>query len=126
MHIEYRDGLLFTAITIHFNGYTKVINNIVIDTGASHTLLSQDEVDDIGIKVTLEDDIITSYGIGGKEHAFSKTVQSIEIGDFILRDIQLDFTSFKYHNINGLLGLDILLNGKFNIDLNNLKLLRQC
>jgi clan AA aspartic protease (TIGR02281 family) len=124
MHIEYRDGLLFTAITIHFKGYTKVINNIVIDTGASHTLLSQDEVDDIGIKVTLEDDIITSYGIGGKEHAFAKTVQAVEIGDFILRDIQVDFTSFKYHNINGLLGLDILLNGKFNIDLNNLRLLR--
>lgn len=125
MQIEYRVGLLFTAITIHYNGYTKVINNIVIDTGASHTLLSQDEVDDIGIRVTLEDDIITSYGIGGKELAFAKTVQAIEIGDdFILRDIQLDFTSFKYHNINGLLGLDILLNGKFNIDLNNLKLLR--
>jgi predicted aspartyl protease len=124
MHIEYRDGLLFTTITIHFNGYTKIINNIVIDTGASHTLLSQDEVDDIGIKVTLEDDIITSYGIGGKEHAFTKTVQAVGVGDFILRDIQLDFTSFKYHNVNGLLGLDILLNGRFNIDLNNLKLFR--
>jgi predicted aspartyl protease len=124
MHIEYRDGLLFTEITIHFNGHMKVINNIVIDRGASHTLLSQDEVDDIGIKVTLEDDIITSYGIGGKEHAFVKTVQALKVGDFILKDIQLDFTSFKYLNINGLLGLDVLVNGKFNIDLDNFKLLR--
>lgn len=70
MEIEYRDGLLFTEITIQYNSQTKVIDNIVIDTGASHTLISQDEVDDIGIKVTLDDDIITSYGIGGKEHAF--------------------------------------------------------
>jgi predicted aspartyl protease len=123
MQIEYRDGLLFTKITIRYNGQTKEINNIVIDTGASHTLISQDEVDDIGIKVTLEDDIITSYGIGGKEHAFAKTVQSVELGDFALNNIELDFTSFKYHNINGLLGLDILMNGKFNIDLNKCELL---
>jgi predicted aspartyl protease len=124
MLIEYRDGLLLTEISIHFDGRMKVIKNIVIDTGASHTLISQDEVDDIGIKVTLEDDIITSYGIGGKEHAFVKVVQLVELGDYALRDIQLDFTSFKYHNINGLLGLDILMNGKFNIDLDKLELLR--
>jgi len=123
MQFEYREGLLLTEISIKYNGRLKVINNIVIDTGASHTLISQDEVDDIGIKVTLEDDIITSYGIGGKEHAFVKTVQSIQVGDFSLKDVQLEFTSFKYHNINGLLGLDILLSGKFNINLNTLELL---
>lgn len=94
MKIEYRDGLLFTEITIHFNGRKKVINNIVIDTGASHTLILQDEVDDIGIRVTLEDEIITSYGIGGKEHAFSKIVESIEVGEYALSNTQLDFTSF--------------------------------
>ncbi|MFD3272876.1 retropepsin-like aspartic protease [Paenibacillus dendritiformis] len=123
MKIEYKDGLLFTEIVIGFNGQKKVINNVVIDTGASHTLISQDEVDDIGIKVTVEDDIIASFGIGGKEHAFTKTIQSIAIGDYTLRNVSLDFTSFKYHNINGLLGLDILLNGKFHIDLDKLELL---
>lgn len=124
MKIEYRDGLLFTDIAITFHGLKKTLKNIVIDTGASHTLLSQDEVDDIGIKVTLEDDITTSYGIGGKEHAFVKTVQSIEIGDYALEGVQLDFTSFKYDGINGLLGLDVLMQGKFRIDLYNLELLR--
>ncbi|APO44614.1 aspartyl protease [Paenibacillus xylanexedens] len=122
MKIEYREGLLFTELTILFNGNRKRINNIVIDTGASHTLISQDEVDDIGILVGVEDEIITSYGIGGKEHAFSKRVEGIQVGDFVLRDIPIDFTSFKYHNINGLLGLDILIEGKFNVDLENFKL----
>jgi predicted aspartyl protease len=124
MQIEFRDGLLFTEITISYKGHKKVINNIVIDTGASHSLISQDEVDDIGIKVTFEDDIITSYGIGGKEHAFIKIVESIEVGEYVFRNVELDFTSFKYHNINGLLGLDILMNGKFTIDLKKLELLR--
>ncbi|HIW33159.1 MAG TPA: retropepsin-like domain-containing protein [Candidatus Paenibacillus intestinavium] len=63
MQIEYRDGLLFTSIEINYLGRTKTIDNIVIDTGASHTLLSQDVVDDLGIKVSAEDEIVTSYGI---------------------------------------------------------------
>ncbi|KAA8747012.1 retropepsin-like aspartic protease [Paenibacillus sp. FSL R5-0623] len=124
MNIEYRDGLLFTEITVHFNKQKKVISNIVIDTGASHSLISQDEVDEIGIQVSMDDEIITSYGIGGKEHSFSKRIEEIQVGDFILKDVYIDFTSFKYHNINGLLGLDILTEGEFAIDLKEFKLLR--
>ncbi|MDR6715513.1 retropepsin-like aspartic protease [Paenibacillus sp. 2003] len=124
MNIEYRDGLLFTEITVHFNKQKKVISNIVIDTGASHSLIPQDEVDEIGIQVSRDDEIITSYGIGGKEHSFSKRIEEIQVGDFILKDVYIDFTSFKYHNINGLLGLDILTEGEFAIDLKEFKLLR--
>ncbi|MCQ4088443.1 retropepsin-like aspartic protease [Saccharibacillus sp. JS10] len=124
MNIEYRDGLLFTEITVHFNKQKKIISNIVIDTGASHSLISQDEVDEIGIHVGIEDEIITSYGIGGKEHAFSKRIEGIQVGDFVLRDVYIDFTSFKYHNINRLLGLDVLTKGEFDIDLKAFKLLR--
>lgn len=122
MKFEYRDGLLFTSMTLKFQGREKKINNIVIDTGASHTLISQDVVDEIGIRVSVEDDIITSYGIGGKEHAFAKKVDSVEVGEYELKDKLIDFTSFQYHDINGLLGLDILLEEKFNIDLNKLEL----
>lgn len=124
MKIEYREGLLFTEITIKYNGQRKVLKNIVIDTGASHTLISQDAVDEIDIRATRDDHFITSFGIGGEEHAFIKTVDSVEIGDYLLKGIELDFTSFKHHTIDGLLGLDILLKGKFNIDLFNLELQR--
>jgi len=120
MKLEYRDGLLFTSIQIIFEGKTKTINNIVIDTGASHTLISQDKV--IGVRVSAEDEIVTSYGIGGKEHAFIKKIESVQVGDFIMNDVAIDFTSFKYEDINGLLGLDILMKAKFNIDLNSLEL----
>jgi predicted aspartyl protease len=122
MQIELRDGLLFTEVTIQYNGQCKLIKDIVIDTGASHTLISQDAVEEIEIRATRDDHFITSFGIGGEEHAFIKTVQSIEIGDYLIKDVALDFTSFKYHNINGLLGLDILMKGNFNIDLFNLEL----
>ncbi|MDR0271135.1 retropepsin-like aspartic protease [Paenibacillus sp.] len=93
MQIEYRDGLLFTSVKIGFKGREKQIDNIVIDTGASHTLISQDEVDDIGIRVSMEDEIITSYGIGGKEHAFVKKVDSIDLGEYKLEDLEVRLNS---------------------------------
>jgi len=124
MKIEFREGLLFTKLTIEFNGKRKVLNNIIIDTGASHTLISQDVVDEIDIKATKDDHFITSFGIGGAEHAFIKTVESIQIGEYLIKDIEVDFSSFRYDNIDGLLGLDILLKGNYNIDLFNLELHR--
>jgi predicted aspartyl protease len=52
MQIKYRDGLLFTQVRIEFKGQSKVIEDIVIDTGASHTLLSQDAVDELDKRAT--------------------------------------------------------------------------
>jgi hypothetical protein len=72
MKIENRGGLLFTSVEIIYKGKTKVVENVVIDTGASQSLISQDSVSEIGIKVESEDEIVTTYGIGGKEHAFVK------------------------------------------------------
>ncbi len=124
MNIELRDGLLFTSVEIEFMGQSKIIDNIVIDTGASHSLFSQDAVDEIGIRVSVEDEIVVSYGIGGKEHAFIKNIDKIKIDTFTANNVALDFTSFPYEDINGLLGLDFLLEGGFIIDLKNIQISR--
>ena len=120
MKVEYRDGLLFTTIEIMQDGKRKEIDNIVIDTGASHTVISQGCVDDIGIGFTCKEEIVTSYGVGGKEHAFIKQVDEIKIGKSKFIDFKLDFCGQIYEDINGLLGLDILLEAGFIIDLNTL------
>ncbi|NLC44187.1 MAG: aspartyl protease [Clostridiales bacterium] len=122
MQIEYRDGLLFTEIEVVYNGKRKSIANIVVDTGASKTLISQDSVDDIGIKVKREDEIVTSYGIGGKEHAFVKKIDKVLVGDYFAEEIALEFTVIQYEDINGLLGLDLLMDAGFNINLKDLKM----
>lgn len=41
MNIEYRDGLLFTTIEILYRGKSKIIDNIVVDTGAPQTLIAR-------------------------------------------------------------------------------------
>ncbi len=124
MKIENRGGLLFTSVEIIYRGKSKIVENVVIDTGASQSLISQDSVGDIGIKVEGNDEIVTSYGIGGKEHAFVKYVDKINVAGFSMEDFQLDISDFLYEDINGLLGLDIMMEGCFIIDLKRMEMHR--
>ena len=122
MKLDYRDGLVFTELEITYNDRVKTLDNIVLDTGATKSLISQDVVDDIGIRVSKEDDIVMSYGIGGKEPAFIKQIDKIMLGDYVQENVSLDFSRIDYDDINGLLGLDLLMEGGFIIDLNYMKM----
>jgi len=124
MKIENRGGLLFTSVEITYRGKSKIVENVVIDSGASQSLISQESVSDIGIKVEGEDEIVTSYGIGGKEHAFVKHVDKINVAGFSMEDFQLDISDFLYEDINGLLGLDIMIEAGFIIDLKRMEMHR--
>jgi len=44
------------------------------------------------------------------------------LGEYRANNFSIDFSSFPYHDINGLLGLDILLKAGFVIDLKNLEM----
>jgi len=124
MEIQYRDDLLFTSIEILYKGKSKIIDNIVIDTGAAGTIISPDAVDDIGIYAELGDRIMEYYGVGGSTHnAFIKTLDEIKLGNESSKNIQIDFGLIDTNGeINGLLGLDILMNLGVVIDLKNLNL----
>ena len=76
MKITYKYGLLLVDIELTFNGVSKVIKNMVVDTGAAKTLISQDVVEDINLHVDLHDKIVTYFGVGGKEHAFRKKIEN--------------------------------------------------
>ncbi|WP_059104312.1 retropepsin-like aspartic protease [Shouchella shacheensis] len=124
MKIKHRYGLLLVDITLSFNGKSKVIRNMVVDTGAAKTLISQKVVEDIGIHVDLHDRIVTYFGIGGKEHAFRKQIDQVQISDFTVEKVEVDFNDFGYEDINGLLGLDLLMQAGFSIDLKHLEMER--
>lgn len=125
MRIKYKYGLLLVDVTLNYNGKSKRIKNMVLDTGAARTLISQDAVDDIGLKVDLNDRIVTYFGIGGKEYAFRKSIDNIQIGDYVIKNIEVDFNDFGYEDINGLLGLDLLMAAGFTIDLLHLEMNRK-
>ena len=89
MNIEYRDGLLFVDIELFYKGQYKAINNVVIDTGASSSIISPDCVDDIGIYADVNDRIMQYYGVGGSTHsAFIKQIDEIpiEVQQLLIQD----------------------------------------
>ncbi|MGO4887299.1 aspartyl protease family protein [Anaerobacillus sp. MEB173] len=123
MKIEYVDYLLQTSLTIQYQGKIKVVDRMVIDTGAAHSLISSDVVDDIGIFFEPGDQLVTMVGVGGEEYSFRKELDSVELDTVKLEKIKIDFgTLDNEFGINGLIGLDILKKGEFIIDLKRLEL----
>jgi len=111
-------------MTICYRGRSLTIDNLVIDTGAAHSLLSPDIVSEIGIKFENGDKLLRSFGIGGDEFSFQKRVDQIKIGELIMEDISIDFGVFHedINYINGLIGLDILKAGNMIIDLQRMEM----
>jgi len=52
-------------------------------------------------------------------------VDNVEVGEYSISDCSVDFTNYIYEDINGLLGLDILLGAGFIIDLKKLDMYLQ-
>ena len=125
MDIEFRNGLLFTSMEITFRGMTKMVDNIVIDTGAAETLISPDIVEEIGVIAALTDRISSFYGVGGSLHNFfSKEVDKIRLGKIDIQNTKLDFSVIDpAGDINGLLGLDLLMEIGAVIDLKKLTMI---
>ncbi|MEQ6377656.1 retropepsin-like aspartic protease [Bacillaceae bacterium S4-13-56] len=124
MKLDFVSHLLEVEMKISYKGQRKTIDKLVIDTGAAHTLISSDIVDEIGIYFENGDPLVSSYGIGGEEYSFRKTVDFIKLDNYEIPDMKLDFGNISDWGINGLIGLDILMNGQFIIDLGKLELLQ--
>lgn len=121
MKLSYDGQLIKTAIAVSFRGKTLRINDVIIDTGSSHTVLSPDLLDEIGVTYENEDRIYEAYGIGGTVPFYTKVMDKIKIGTFMVRNLEIDIGILPY-NHPGLLGLDILKTYGFILDMNKLEL----
>lgn len=122
MNIEFRDGLLFTSIQITYNGVSKVIDNMVIDTGCAKTLIVSEVVEEINIRVEPDDELIVCQGIGGTDVSFVKHIDLIKLENIEFKNKDIDFSNIDYEGINGLVGLDLLIEAGIIIDLDKLKM----
>ncbi|MFB9759761.1 retropepsin-like aspartic protease family protein [Ectobacillus funiculus] len=121
MNIFFDGQLLTTTIYVTYKGLTIQIDDVIVDTGSSHTIISPDVLEEIGVTYENGDPIYEAYGIGGTVPFYTKIIDEIRIGDFIAKNIEIDVGELpKYHN--GLLGLDILKEYKFVLDLEQLEM----
>lgn len=123
MKIEKKYGLLIASMTISFRGKSKTISDLVIDTGAEHSIISLDEVESIGIAGEMGDEIVYMHGIGGTEQSLRKRVDKVEFADVTFYEPLMDFWDFSNHgDIRGLIGIDILEAGEFVIDIKTMEI----
>lgn len=121
MKIEFIDGLIFASITIMFREKSITVENVIIDTGATKSIISSDAVEELNIGPEKDDEIVVMRGIGGKQRSLRKKVDGIRFGKLKINELYLDFGMLD-SDINGLIGLDILLNGRFVIDLDRMEI----
>jgi len=116
------DGqLLTTSLTITYRGKKLQINDVIVDTGSSHTIISPESLEEIGVTYENGDEVYEAYGIGGTVPFYTKTMDIIQLDDFVIKDFQIDVGTLP-NDHKGLLGLDILKQYKFVLDLDKLEL----
>jgi hypothetical protein len=116
-----RNSLMFVLVTLAYGGVTLQISDILVDTGSTTTLLSIDCVATLGIHPQASDNIRRIRGVGGVEYVFSRRIDAIAIAGQQLNSVELEFGGLDYgFQMNGILGLDVVLQMGAVLDLKNL------
>ncbi|QAT40586.1 retropepsin-like aspartic protease [Clostridium sp. JN-9] len=125
--LSVKHGLLCTSIEIVHEGKRIKIYDVIVDTGAFHTILPPDIIDEMEISFADDDELIQSYGLGGGIcSSVRKRIDEFSCGDMTIKDMKIDFGEIDpEERINGLLGLDFLQQAGIIIDLKKLVMYRK-
>jgi len=120
--LEYKKGLLYTSIELKYKEKSIIIDDVIIDTGASHTIIATEYLEEMDIPLLDDDELVKATGYGGMVcYSIRKGLDAIRCGSLVLKDIKLDFGVIDPNDrINGLIGLDFLIRSKSVIDLADL------
>ncbi len=120
----YFDGqLIYTSLKLVYKGKLKIVDKLVVDTGAAKTFISIEAVEDVNVSFEDGDYITTVYGVGGPDNSFQKLLDCVEFGSKRFENYKIDFGAFHGdYDINGLIGLDLLKDDGITIDLKNMRM----
>jgi len=123
VRIRVEGGLLYVSAELVYRSQKLTLNEVVLDTGSAATLFSADEASRLGLVPDLNDPIRRIRGVGGSEFVFSKQLDSLSLGDLALTDFPIQIGAMDYgFPIQGLIGLDFLMQAGAVIDLVKLEL----
>jgi predicted aspartyl protease len=123
MQLTLRDDLVLTCVTVAYQGREVEVPDLVVDTGSGTTMLSTDVVAQIGIVPESHDILHVVRGVGGTEVVFSRRVDRLQVGSRAVEQFEIEVGGIDAaFDINGILGLDFLLQTSAIIDLGTLQL----
>jgi len=142
MKIRIQEGLLYVTVILTYRNRQIALEHVLLDTGSVSTIFSVDKVLEIGLlkflfvsfdqtflfkrKVWLrlepEDVVRRIRGIGGTEFVFTKQVDRLSLGELQVNDFEIEVGAMEYGlELDGIVGLDFLLEVGANIDLARLE-----
>jgi hypothetical protein len=110
--------LSFVSVVIHANGKKLPLQRVLLDTGSARSTFRALDVAKLGITIQQGDEVIFMRGIGGIEGYIPKEVDAIEVGDLVASPFNIQLRELDCGiPMNGILGLDLLLQTGAEIDL---------
>lgn len=123
MKIRLEGGLPFVTATLRFAGRELSLEQVLLDTGSGGSVFAADDVLRLGLLPEPEDPILRVRGIGGTEYVFSKRLDALRLGSMQVNAFKIQVGAMDYgFRLQGILGLDFLLQAGTVIDLKELEI----
>jgi Aspartyl protease len=123
MKLSIDRGLLLISISVLHNNQILNLERVLLDTGSATTLISAEKLLEIGVTYELEDSLSTVRGVGGSETVFGKQLQGIRLDGKEVQDFKVQVGAMDYgFSLDGILGLDFLMQTNALIDLRDLEI----
>ncbi|MCL6443796.1 MAG: retropepsin-like domain-containing protein [Alicyclobacillus sp.] len=117
MMLKTINGILIVSIAITHKENTKILEDMIVDTGSAHTWVNLEAIEnDLDVAPENCDQIVTAFGIGGRDIANCKRIDRMTFGTFHAKDFHVDFGRLD-DGISSLIGLDLLMAGNCVLDL---------
>jgi hypothetical protein len=123
MQLWLQDKLPFTTVRIAYKSSAIDIPNVLIDTGSAGSIMAADIVAAIQIVPLPQDTLRVIRGVGGSEAVFIRRVDYLQVGERSLSDFEIEVGGMDYgFEINGILGMDFLLQAGAIINLRDMRI----
>lgn len=124
MKIRIEGGLLYVSAELVYQSRKLILSEVILDTGSATTLFSADEVFKLGLVPGPDDPIQRVRGVGGSEFVLSKRLDTLSLGDLAVNSFPIQIGAMDYgFPIQGLIGLNFLVQAGAVIDLANLEII---
>ena len=123
MQLNLKYDLPFVSVRLVYQRTVLDIGEVLVDTGSASTIFAADQVETLGIVPLPGDRLSTIRGVGGREVVFSRRVDCLQVGSKKLTDFEIEIGGMDYgFEINGILGMDFLIEAGAVLDLKTLRL----
>jgi predicted aspartyl protease len=124
MKIKIQDNLPYVTVSLTYRGQEVIFQRVLLDTGSASTVLSADKVLAVDLRLEPDDVVRRIRGVGGSEFVFTKRVDKLSIGELQVNNFEIEVGAMDYGlEIDGIVGMDFLLQIGANIDLAQLEIL---